>query len=71
MGKEINLIKNIIKEVDSNLYVDYIGNLKIKVTNELAELLLKLDMPEIRDYFNNYKEEQPKTNTKQVCEKIR
>lgn len=57
MSKEIDLIKEIIKEIDKNLYVDYSANIKIKVTNELAKLLLKLDTPKVRYFFENYNQD--------------
>ncbi len=53
MSKEIDLVKCIISEIDNNLYSDYGGNCCISYTNNLKNLLLALDTPQVRDYFEN------------------
>ena len=57
MSKEIDLIKCIISEIDNNLYSDFGGNPCISYTSNLKKLLLALDTPEVRDFFENYKQQ--------------
>lgn len=54
MSKEIDLIKCIISEIDNNLYSDFGGNPCISYTSDLKKLLLALDTPEVRHFFENY-----------------
>lgn len=54
MSKEIDLIKCIISEIDNNLYSDFGGNPCISYTSNLKKLLLALDTPEVRHFFENY-----------------
>ena len=53
MSKEIDLIKCIIFEIDKSLYSDFGGNLCISYTPNLKKLLLALNTPEVRYYFDN------------------
>ena len=53
MSKEIDLIKCIISEIDDNLYSDFGGNPCIRYTSNLKKLLLALDTPEVRHFFEN------------------
>lgn len=54
MSKEIDLVKCIISEIDTNLYSDFGGNPCISYTSNLKKLLLALDTPEVRHFFENY-----------------
>lgn len=53
MSKEIDLIKCIIYEIDKNLYFDFDRNLCISYTPDLKKLLLSLNTPEVKHYFDN------------------
>ena len=53
VSKEIDLIKCIISEIDDNLYSDFGGNPCISYTPNLKKLLLALDTPEVRHFFEN------------------
>lgn len=53
MSKEIDLVKCIIYEIDKNLYSDFGGNLCISYTPDLKKLLLALNTPEVKYYFDN------------------
>lgn len=57
MSKEIDLIKNIIKEVDDNLYSVYGNAPQLLITDKLRDLLFRLDTPEVRDFFENYNQQ--------------
>ena len=53
MSKEIDLIKCIISEIDDNLYSDFGCNPCIRYTPNLKKLLLALDTPDVRHFFEN------------------
>lgn len=57
MSKEIDLIKNIIKEVDDNLYSFYGNAPQLIITDKLRDLLSRLDTPEVRYFFENYEQQ--------------
>lgn len=57
MSKEIDLVKCIISEIDTNLYSDFGGNPCISYTSNLKKLLLALDTPEVRHFFENYEQQ--------------
>ena len=57
MSKEIDLIKNIINEVDSNLYSVYGNDPQLLITDKLRTLLFRLDTPEVRYFFENYEQQ--------------
>lgn len=79
MSKEIDLIKCIISEIDNSLYSDFGANPCISYTSNLKKLLLALDTPEVRHFFENYEqqaeriaelEEQLKNARKETAKKV-
>lgn len=76
MSKEIDLIKCIISEIDDNLYSDFGCNPCIRYTPNLKKLLLALDTPEVRHFFENCNNQAQQitdleaklTDRKQFCE---
>ena len=76
MSKEIDLIKCIIFEIDKSLYSDFGGNLCISYTPNLKKLLLALNTPEVRYYFDNQDQkikdlEVKLTESKKQCQKCK